>query len=118
MSGFDSSAISVIDPDHDHFKNLDIEESTQSNRRVSQEFYNEVVQAYNDISVGSIMIIPLPEHIKYHNLRNILKNRGLEIHEDYRISRQELDGEGNLLPVKDRPAKLKRISATPGKICS
>ena len=115
MSGFDMTSISVVEPGHESYEQLDVHEQAKS-RHQSTNFYNEVMQVYNDSPVGAILLIPLPEHIRYFNLRNVFAGRGLEIGEDILISRQQTDDEGNLLPRGSRPAKVKKLTDKSGRI--
>ena len=115
MSGFDMTSISVVEPGHESYEQLDVHEQPRS-RHQSTNFYNEVMEVYNDSPVGAILIIPLPETIRYFNLRNVFSGRGLEIGKDVLISRQQTDEDGSLLPRSSRPAKLKKLSDKAGRI--
>lgn len=114
MSGFDMSAISIIEPGHEQYEQLDVPEQTKSRYR-STLFYNEVIQAYNDSPVGAILLVPLPEKIRFSNLRNVFAGRGLE-GDDVVISRQNSGPDGKLLPLGSRPAKVKKCSEKKGRI--
>ena len=115
MSGFDMTSISVVEPGHKDYEQLDVHEQVRS-RHQSTSFYNEVMEVYNDSPVGAILIIPLPDHIRYFNLRNVFKGRGVIVDEDVLISRQQTDEEGNLLPRESRPAKVKKLTEKQGRI--
>jgi len=116
MAGFDMKTISVIEPGHKKYDDLDVLTSKGASRHLSTKFYNEVVEALNASSVNSILLVPLPETIKFYNLRNILKGRGLHYGVDILIARQEAGSEGELLPRSQRPAKIKKLSRTKGRV--
>ena len=107
MAGFDRTSISVIEPGHKQYENLDVHQTGALSRHVSTSFYNEVVTALNDSEVSSILLVPLPPTIKFYNLRNVLKNRGLNNGVDILLGRQECGSDGELLARGDRPAKIK-----------
>jgi len=115
MAGFDTKAISVVEPGHKNYENLDVMEKPGS-RHASTKFYNEVVRAYNQCKVGAIMIVPIPEGVKYYNLRNILQGRGLVPGEDVKVARQETGPDGELLPRSHRPAKIKKLTSKKGRV--
>lgn len=116
MAGFDMDSISVIEPGHKQYENLDVHQTGAMSRHVSTSFYNEVVKALNDSKVDSILIVPIPPTIKFYNLRNVLSNRGLVSGVDILIGRQECGSEGEILPRGERPAKIKKISETEGRV--
>jgi len=115
MSGFDMKSISVVEPGHKKYDELDVMESGGS-RWASTKFYNEVVRAYNECKVGAIMIVPVPAGVKYYNLKNIMRGRGLVPGEDLKIARQETGPDGELLPRSNRPAKIKKLTKNKGRL--
>ena len=116
MAGFDMKSISVIEPSHKQYAEMDVTLDSLSSRHTSSRFYNEVVEALNSNDEGAILIVPLPEKIKYYNIRNVLDKRGLKSGVDIIISRQEVGPDGDRLPSKIRPAKIKKISKAQGRI--
>lgn len=108
-------SISVVEPGHNKYDDLDVMDAGGS-RHASTRFYNSVVEAYNSCKVGAIMIVPIPEGIKYYNLRNILKGRGLVPGEDFKVARQETGPEGDLLPRSNRPAKIKKLTKVKARV--
>ena len=115
MSGFDMTSISVVEPGHDSYEQLDVHEESKS-RHLSTSFYNEVMEVYNESAVGAILLIPLPENIKFFNFKHVFKKRGLDLGDDVLITRQNTDDEGQLLPRSSRPAKMKKLSDKSGRI--
>jgi len=111
MGGF----ISVADPGSEEHEKLDFADGEKVSRHESTDFYNEITEAYNDSKVGSIVMFPLPAHLKYGNLRNVLKTRGLGL-EDVSLSRQEVNSEGEVIPVSQREVKLKKLTDKVGKL--
>ena len=111
MSGF----ISVTDPGSEEHAELDFANGEAVSRHESTDFYNEVVQAYNESKVGAIIMFPLPAHLRYGNLRNTLKGRGLGMG-DVSLSRQEVNSEGEVIPVSQREVKLKKLTTKSGKL--
>lgn len=116
MSGFDMKSISVIEPSHKQYADMDVTEATHSSRHTSTKFYNEIVQTLNSLEVGTLILVPIPENIAYFNLRGVMRKRGLVYGEDIIITRQEMGPKGERLPVKLRPAKIKKISEKLGRI--
>jgi hypothetical protein len=115
MAGFDTKSISVVEPGHKQYEHLDVMD-TPGSRHASTRFYNEVVSAYNQCKVGAIMIVPVPEGIKYYNLKNVLLGRDLEPGVDVKVARQETGPDGVLLPRSERPAKIKKLTSKKGRI--
>lgn len=115
MSGFDMKSISVVEPGHKKYDDLDVMDKGGS-RHASTRFYNQVIRAYNDCKVGAIMIVPIPDGIKFYNLRNVLKGRGLDPAEDFKVARQEAGPDGELLPRANRPAKVKKLTKVKGRL--
>jgi hypothetical protein len=117
MAGFDKGVISVVDKGHKQYDLLDVSDSEGSVRhQQSTKFYDDVITAYNDSKVGAILIVPLPEGLKFYNLNNVFKFRGLARGKDVVIARQQTDMDGKLLPRSERPAKLKKLTKTKGRI--
>ena len=83
---------------------------------MSTAFYNEVIEEYNRSEIDDILIVPIPDHIRFYNFKNVLAGRGLRLNVDLIVARQELDSEGRILPRGHRPAKIKKLTDTPGKI--
>lgn len=109
MNGFDMGSISVVEPGHEQYDVLDVAGSPSS-RHLSTVFYNEVLEVYNQSDVGAILLVPLPAHIRYYNLRNVFSHRGLRPGKDILVARQETNAKGELLPRGQRPVKLKKLS--------
>jgi hypothetical protein len=116
MAGFDKGAISVVEKGHKQYDLVDVADSEGSIRHQSTKFYDDVLTAYNDSKVGDILIVPLPEGLKFYNLNNVFKWRGLVRGKDVVIARQETDMDGKPLPRSERPAKLKKLTKTKGRI--
>lgn len=115
MSGFDRGAISIIEPGHAKYDDLDVLPG-EGGRHKSTRFYDQLLVEYNKCEVGSIMIFDLPDTIKFFNLRNVFSGRGLVVGEDIVVARQEFDADGELLPNRNRPVKIKKLSKTEAKI--
>ncbi|PNV83376.1 MAG: hypothetical protein C0610_17100 [Desulfobacteraceae bacterium] len=116
MAGFDMDSISVIEPGHKQYDQLDVHKTGAMSRHVSTMFYNEVVEALNACEVDSIILVPLPPTIKFYNLRNVLANRGLANGVDILIGRQECGSDGEILPRGERPVKIKKLCETEGRV--
>ena len=106
------AAISVIDTDNPNYDQFDVRDEELSPRRLSTAFYNEVIDAYNDCGVGSVLLIPLPDSIRFFNMKNVLEGRGLKAGEDFALVRMDRDAAGSVLPKNKRPAKLKKLTST------
>lgn len=115
MAGFDMNSISVIEPGHKRYDQLDVVE-TLPRKHQSSRFYNQVVQVYNESPVGALVIVPLEDGMKLYNLKNVLAGRGLKPGVDIIVTRQETSDKGEPLPRSLRPAKLKKLSDTEGKL--
>jgi hypothetical protein len=105
------AAISVIDKDNPSYDQFDVKEEELSPRRLSTAFYNEVIELYNECGVGSVLLIPLPEQIRFFNMKNVLEGRGLKAGEDFMLVRMDRDAAGSVLPKNKRPAKLKKLTS-------
>jgi len=116
MAGFKKDSISVISVGHKQYDLLDVKESGSGVRHTSTKFYDDVITAYNVSKVGDILIIPLPAEVKFFNLTNVFRGRGLTRGLDIVIARQETDMDGKLLPRSERPVKLKKLTKTKGRI--
>jgi hypothetical protein len=116
MTGFDMKSISVIERNHPQYADMDVRAGMLTSRHTSTKFYNEVVEALNSIDVDTIILVPIPEKIAYFNLRNVMRKRGLVHGEDILITRQEVGPDGERIPTKLRPAKIKKISKTKGTV--
>lgn len=107
-----SLAISVIEKNHPEYEKFDVKDEDLSPRRASTAFYNEVIDAYNHIEEGDVLVVPLPESIRFFNMKNVLEGRGLKSGIDFHLVRMDKDTAGEVLPKVQRPAKLKKLTAT------
>ena len=110
-----TKSIAIIDPENEQYDDLDIGLKEPSLRILSRSFYNELMDIYNDAKVGAILVVPLPNHVRFSNLKNILSGRGLTYEEDFYLTQMSHDLEGKKLPKTGRPAKLKKLSERKGK---
>lgn len=106
-----SRTIDVIAPDNELHSEMDVRPEDVHHRRESTAFYNEVALAYNLAAVGSILLVPLPRHIRMFNLKQVMLGRGLREGADFMLARMTHDTDGNALPRANRPTKLKKCSA-------
>ncbi len=113
---FDMTAISVIEPGHPSYNDMDIPAKATSSRHASTQFYNEVVTELNKLKRNALILVPLPEGILYYNLPNIFKNRGFIQGVDILISRQEMSPTGERLPIPLQPVKIKKLSDAQGRV--
>lgn len=111
MGGF----ISVVDPGSDQHADLDFTMNQQVSRHESTDFYNQVTEEYNKSKVDAILLFPLPDNIRYGNLKNVFKTRGLGV-EDILITRQETNEEGEVIPASQREVKIKKLTSKEGKL--
>lgn len=116
MSGFDKGAISVIEPGHAKYEDFDVDPDQGKVRHQSTPFYDQIISEYNKCEVGAIMVFDLPRTLKFYNLKNIFRSRGLIPNEDVVLARQEFDADGERLPSRHRPVKLKKLTDAVGKI--
>ncbi len=112
----EQKSISIIEPDHDRYGDVDVKDYELSPRGMSTLFYNELMDAYNDAPVGAILIVPLPKHIRFFNLKNVFSGRGLVCGVDVVIVKMTRDADGVALPRGDQPAKIKKVTAKLGRI--
>ncbi len=110
------AAIMAVDPDNRRYKDIDIDPAKLSSRKQSMLFYNELVEAYNGRVVGSILLIPMPKGFRFHNLKPILKGRGLVPERDFFVTLMKEDADGNRLPKSEFRIKLKKLTGTVGKV--
>lgn len=110
-----TSGIQIVTPDDPEFERVDISNDDVSKRHLSTLFYNEVIEAYNEMPVGAVLVVPLLPHIRFYNLKTIFAGRGLQLGVDLLLTRQPANA-SDPAPKSQRPIRVKRLTDKPGKM--
>ncbi|MFC5697435.1 hypothetical protein ACFPU0_17945 [Pseudomonas sp. GCM10022186] len=92
---------------HDH---LTIEASTRGPQfRQSTVLYDALALSYNQLALGDLLMVDLPNRPSTSNLRKVFEKRGLN-ESDCRIFRPTFDEQGQRYPKHKRPLVLQRCT--------
>lgn len=102
-------SVSVAAPDSAAAESI---KAAVDNSAVVQIDYNALAEKYNAAQTGSILLVVIPKSYRASNMARVLAGRGLSEGVDFRVSRVTRDEHGNLLPVKDRPLAVFKLTDT------
>ena len=105
-------AIEVLDPSHPDYGKADFVGSELK----SSDYYDSVLDCYNEAEVGDILFVPVPVTIRPNNVKPVLLNRGLMEGADIAITVTRTGPAGATLPGEERRVKIKKLSSTKARI--
>ena len=105
-------SIEVLDPSHPDYDKADF----TSNDLKSSDYYDSVLDCYNEAEVGDILFVPIPVTIRPNNVKPVLLNRGLTEGADIAITVTRTGPAGAPLPGEERRVKIKKLSDTYARI--